>query len=218
MISNVTVSFIKLSNIGVKSWSHRAPSLQIYNIFPWLGPFLKTWWDIMRRSETQLESGKRIIAKLKESLDPGTCRGLVDAFLTHKKNLEVRHFHSNVTAESQCDTFKRQKVQASFLLSYVFNSDQFSVFRTLTSTISTITTTTFFIPHWICSQREPKPQRTPWSGASSLSPSILIFKVPKHTLSIFSLRGSRTATFLHVSNQIGSRRSSAGWWGTVRCG
>lgn len=42
----------------------------------------------MKRSETQLETGKRIIAKLKESLDPGTCRGLVDAFLTHKKNLE----------------------------------------------------------------------------------------------------------------------------------
>lgn len=54
----------------------------------------------MKRSETQLETGKRIIAKLKESLDPGTCRGLVDAFLTHKKNLEVRHFHSTVTAET----------------------------------------------------------------------------------------------------------------------
>lgn len=41
-----------------------------------------------------MESGKRIIAELKESLNPGMCRGLVDAFLTHKKNLEVKNFHS----------------------------------------------------------------------------------------------------------------------------
>lgn len=173
MISTVTVSFIKLSNTGVKSWSHRASFLQIYNIFPWLGPFLKTWWDIIKRLETQIENSKRIIAELKESLNPGTCRGLVDAFLTHKNNLEVRHFHSTVTAETQCDL-------EPFLLSRVFNSDQLSVFRTLTSTIS-ITTITSFISHWTCSQREPTPRRTPWSGAFSLSPSIHIFKVPKHS-------------------------------------
>lgn len=101
----------------------------------------------MKRSETKIENGKRIIAELKETLNPRTCRGLVDAFLTHKKNLEVRNLNSTVTSETQWDTFKRQKARDSFLLSCVFNSDQISVFRTLTSTISTIMTTTFFTPH-----------------------------------------------------------------------
>lgn len=77
----------------------------------------------MKRSQTQIENQKRIIAELKESLDAGTCRGLVDAFLTHKKNLEVRRFHSTVTAGSQRDTFKRQKPRASSLLSCVQDAD-----------------------------------------------------------------------------------------------
>ncbi|CAG00183.1 unnamed protein product [Tetraodon nigroviridis] len=65
-----------------------SPSIQMYNIFPWLGPFLKTWWVIMRELQTRAKHGKRILTELKESLNPGKCRGLVDVFLTHKKDLE----------------------------------------------------------------------------------------------------------------------------------
>uniref|UniRef100_H3CWK2 Cytochrome P450, family 2, subfamily X, polypeptide 9 n=1 Tax=Tetraodon nigroviridis TaxID=99883 RepID=H3CWK2_TETNG len=77
-----------------------SPSIQMYNIFPWLGPFLKTWWVIMRELQTRAKHGKRILTELKESLNPGKCRGLVDVFLTHKKDLEVKHFHPPLTAET----------------------------------------------------------------------------------------------------------------------
>lgn len=64
--------------------------LQMYNLFPWLGPFLKTWRDIMKNVETNIENGKMIIAEMKETLNPEMCRCFIDAFLTHKKKLEVR--------------------------------------------------------------------------------------------------------------------------------
>lgn len=64
--------------------------LQIYNLFPCLGHFLKTWRDLMKNVEENREDTKIIIADLKETLNPEMCRCFVDAFLTRKLNLEVR--------------------------------------------------------------------------------------------------------------------------------
>lgn len=64
--------------------------LQIYNMFPWLGPFLKNWRDLMKNVEGNKADTKRIIADLKETLNPEMCRCFIDAFLTRKLNLEVR--------------------------------------------------------------------------------------------------------------------------------
>ena len=40
--------------------------------------------------EENKKNTKKIIADLKETLNPEMCRCFVDAFLTHKQNLEVR--------------------------------------------------------------------------------------------------------------------------------
>lgn len=126
--STVTHSLIKLGNNAVKP---SAFSLQIYNVFPWLGPFLKTWRYIMKNVEINIESTRRIIGELKETLNPGTCRCFVDAFLIHKENLEVRNFNSRGTAGIQNKTLPRDK-NHSILIPFVlctFNSDQSLVFQ-----------------------------------------------------------------------------------------
>lgn len=104
--STVTHSLIKLSIIAVKP---SAFYLQIYNIFPWLGPFLKTWRYIMKMVEINIENTGRILGELKETLNPGMCRCFVDAFLIHKENLEVRNFNSRGTAGIQNKILSRDK-------------------------------------------------------------------------------------------------------------
>ncbi|XP_017280822.1 cytochrome P450 2K1 [Kryptolebias marmoratus] len=63
-------------------------SLWIYNIFPWLGPFLKNWRDFMKILEDNEKTVNKIIADLKETLDTEVCRCFVDAFLIRQKHLE----------------------------------------------------------------------------------------------------------------------------------
>uniref|UniRef100_A0A4W6GAS9 Uncharacterized protein n=2 Tax=Lates calcarifer TaxID=8187 RepID=A0A4W6GAS9_LATCA len=63
-------------------------SILMYNFFPWLGPCLKNWRDLKRFVEESKADLRRIIAGLKETLNPEMCRCFVDAFLTRKQNLE----------------------------------------------------------------------------------------------------------------------------------
>ncbi|CAI5675477.1 cytochrome P450 2K1 [Oreochromis niloticus] len=75
-------------------------SLLIYNIVPWLGPFLKNWRDLMKNVEDNKAEVKRIIGNLKETLNPEMCRCFVDAFLIHRQKLEESeikdsHYHDD---------------------------------------------------------------------------------------------------------------------------
>ncbi|KAM4530274.1 cytochrome P450 2K1-like [Odontesthes bonariensis] len=75
-------------------------SLQMYNLFPWLGPCLKNWRVVIRNVEAGNADTRKIIADLKETLDPEMCRCFVDAFLIHKQNLEENemknsHYHDD---------------------------------------------------------------------------------------------------------------------------
>ncbi|XP_037649485.1 cytochrome P450 2K1-like isoform X1 [Sebastes umbrosus] len=63
-------------------------SILIYDMFPWLGPFLKNYKHLMKNVEDNKEQIRSIIADLKETLNPDMCRCFVDAFLTRKLNLE----------------------------------------------------------------------------------------------------------------------------------
>lgn len=81
----------------------------------------------MKKVKINTETTRSIIAELKETLNPGTCRCFIDAFLTHKENLEVRNFHSETQKKH---FFKRQN--HSFLFPFVpcaFDSDTSSVFQ-----------------------------------------------------------------------------------------
>lgn len=70
-------------------------ALQMYNMFPWLGPFLQNWKRLIENVRENEEDIKRIVADLKETLNPEMHRCYVDVFLTRKMNLEVRCPNSN---------------------------------------------------------------------------------------------------------------------------
>ncbi|XP_024863631.1 cytochrome P450 2K1 [Kryptolebias marmoratus] len=63
-------------------------SIQLYNLIPWLGPFLKNWRDFMKNMEDMKADIRKLITDLKETLDPEVCRCFIDAFLIRKKHLE----------------------------------------------------------------------------------------------------------------------------------
>ncbi|KAL7378577.1 hypothetical protein ABVT39_015923 [Epinephelus coioides] len=45
-------------------------SIQIYSVFPWLGPCLKNWRVLMKNAEDYRNDVRCLIAKLKETLNP----------------------------------------------------------------------------------------------------------------------------------------------------
>ncbi|XP_069380518.1 cytochrome P450 2K1-like [Paralichthys olivaceus] len=75
-------------------------SILIYNAFPWLGPCLKNWRALMKNREINVKNMRRIIAEMKEMLNPEMCRCFIDAFLSRKQNLEESgikdsHYHDD---------------------------------------------------------------------------------------------------------------------------
>ncbi|XP_069380516.1 cytochrome P450 2K1-like isoform X2 [Paralichthys olivaceus] len=75
-------------------------SILIYNAFPWLGPYLKNWRALMKNREINVKNMRRIIAEMKEMLNPEMCRCFIDAFLSRKQNLEESgikdsHYHDD---------------------------------------------------------------------------------------------------------------------------
>ncbi|XP_024127729.1 cytochrome P450 2K1 [Oryzias melastigma] len=71
-------------------------SVMIYNLLPWLGPYLKNWRDLMKNIEDGKSDIGKIIADLKNTLDPNLCRCFVDAFLIRKQNLEESKINSSL--------------------------------------------------------------------------------------------------------------------------
>ncbi|XP_031168506.1 cytochrome P450 2K1-like [Sander lucioperca] len=85
-------------------------SILMYNMFPWLGPFLKNWRDAMKNVEANREDIKSLIADLKETLNPEMCRCFVDAFLSRKLNVEESeikdsHYHDENLVNSVMNLF-----------------------------------------------------------------------------------------------------------------
>lgn len=63
-------------------------SMRIFNIIPWIGPFLRSYRTFMKnvnKNEAQIQG---LISDLQKTLDPNECRGLVDAFFLRKQNDE----------------------------------------------------------------------------------------------------------------------------------
>ncbi|XP_033934478.1 cytochrome P450 2K1-like [Pseudochaenichthys georgianus] len=75
-----------------------APSIQVYNLFPWIGKFVAHRKEINMLISANTKQNQHLFSRLKETLNPQMCRGYVDAFLLRKKNLEESgvtdsHFH-----------------------------------------------------------------------------------------------------------------------------
>lgn len=64
--------------------------LQMYNDFPWLFKWVKNRKEFHQLSAISKKHNWDLCTSLKESLDPQKGRCLVDAFLVHQQNLEVR--------------------------------------------------------------------------------------------------------------------------------
>ncbi|KAK7906669.1 hypothetical protein WMY93_015281 [Mugilogobius chulae] len=56
------------------------PSVQIYNLFPWLGRLVPNRNEIMKQKAANENQNRKLFKKLKETLNPQMCRGFVDAF------------------------------------------------------------------------------------------------------------------------------------------
>ncbi|XP_019734811.1 cytochrome P450 2K1-like isoform X1 [Hippocampus comes] len=84
-------------------------AILIYNFFPWLGPYLKTWRNMMHNVDITKQHARNIIAELKETLNPYVCRGFVDVFCTRMKNLEHEiqklHYHDENLLNSVINLF-----------------------------------------------------------------------------------------------------------------
>ncbi|XP_062266922.1 cytochrome P450 2K1-like [Platichthys flesus] len=75
-----------------------SPSVQLYNLFPWIGKFFSNPKDFKKNFEDNKEQNMKLFRRLKETLSPQMCRGFVDAFLVQKKHLEKSgntnsHYH-----------------------------------------------------------------------------------------------------------------------------
>ncbi|XP_067338604.1 cytochrome P450 2K1-like isoform X2 [Channa argus] len=73
-------------------------SIQMYNLFPWIGMCVANRREIQKITTSFKLENTVIFRRLKETLDPHMCRGLVDAFLVRKQSLEDSgntnsHFH-----------------------------------------------------------------------------------------------------------------------------
>ncbi|XP_062874916.1 cytochrome P450 2K1-like [Trichomycterus rosablanca] len=74
------------------------PSLQLYNLFPWLRCLLKNWRLIMKNRNENTKQIKELADNLHETLNLQEIRGLVDCFLMRKKIAEEAgdtntHYH-----------------------------------------------------------------------------------------------------------------------------
>uniref|UniRef100_A0A087XVY6 Uncharacterized protein n=1 Tax=Poecilia formosa TaxID=48698 RepID=A0A087XVY6_POEFO len=62
--------------------------IQLYNTFPRLVGWIKSRQVMLKNGEKTIRDMKKLMQKLKETLNPQTCRGLVDCFLVRKQKEE----------------------------------------------------------------------------------------------------------------------------------
>lgn len=90
-------SLVDRTNRGIQLVG--SPSVQVYNVFPWIGKWFANLREIQRMVAANRKQNLQLFSRLKETLNPQMCRGLVDAFLVRKQNLEESgntnsHFHN----------------------------------------------------------------------------------------------------------------------------
>ncbi|XP_014049738.1 cytochrome P450 2K1 isoform X1 [Salmo salar] len=85
-------------------------SIQLYNMFPWLGPWLKSRKLLLKNIENNMKEMGELVRGLKETLNPQMCRGFVDSFLVRKQTMEESgnknsHYHDNNLISSVANLF-----------------------------------------------------------------------------------------------------------------
>ncbi|XP_051744172.1 cytochrome P450 2K1-like isoform X7 [Ctenopharyngodon idella] len=72
--------------------------IQIYNMCPVLGPWMKTWRLLMENMKSNRKEMQKLVNVLRETLNPLDCRGFIDSFLIRKQRIQESgekdsHFH-----------------------------------------------------------------------------------------------------------------------------
>ncbi|KAG5280383.1 hypothetical protein AALO_G00088480 [Alosa alosa] len=65
-----------------------SPSVQLYNLFPWLKPWLKDVVHVMKNVGENIKEMQGYIRNLQDTLNPQDSRGFVDSFLIRQQNTE----------------------------------------------------------------------------------------------------------------------------------
>ncbi|XP_043090076.1 cytochrome P450 2K1 isoform X2 [Puntigrus tetrazona] len=60
--------------------------IQLYNMYPALGPWIKTWRLLMENLQSIRSEIKELVNGLQETLNPLDSRGFIDSFLIHKQS------------------------------------------------------------------------------------------------------------------------------------
>ncbi|KAI2645398.1 Cytochrome P450 2K4 [Labeo rohita] len=66
--------------------------IQIYNMCPFLGPWLKTWRTLMENMDSNKREIKKLVKVLQKTLNPLESRGFIDTFLIQKESIQVNDF------------------------------------------------------------------------------------------------------------------------------
>lgn len=77
-----------------------SPSMQIYNMFPWTGRWIRNRTEILDIVNYLKRENFDLFRRLKETLNPQLCRGFVDAFMVRQMQLKDSgvtdsHFHDD---------------------------------------------------------------------------------------------------------------------------
>lgn len=75
-----------------------SPSMQLYNMFPWTGVFLRCKEEFLKSFHVTKRSTTAVFDRLRKSLDPQVCRGYVDAFLVRQQQeseLPESYYHDD---------------------------------------------------------------------------------------------------------------------------
>ncbi|XP_028979791.2 cytochrome P450 2K1 isoform X2 [Esox lucius] len=85
-------------------------SVQLYNIFPWLGPFLKSKKRLQEKYNDNKKEIWELVTGLKKTLSPQMCRGFIDSFLVQKQTMEESgnmnsHYHNKNLVQTVSNLF-----------------------------------------------------------------------------------------------------------------
>ncbi|KAF3850275.1 hypothetical protein F7725_019994 [Dissostichus mawsoni] len=82
----------------------------VFNMFPWIGKWIADRKELHTIIAESKKRNQQLFSRLKETLNPQMCRGLVDAFLLRKLNLEESgitdsHFHDKNLIQTVLNLF-----------------------------------------------------------------------------------------------------------------
>ncbi|KAJ8017126.1 hypothetical protein DPEC_G00014520 [Dallia pectoralis] len=99
-----------VENVGESIRLGGSLSMQLYNMFPWLGSLMKSKRRVAKNDYDNKQHIWDLVKGLKETLNPQMCRGFIDSFLVRKQTIEESgqmnyHYHNENLIQSVSNLF-----------------------------------------------------------------------------------------------------------------